>query len=43
MEIVTQPNNVSDRIKAYLDDPQWLEHIKDPRKEKIKWQSSSDI
>ena len=31
VEVVTEPNNVSDRIKAYLDDPQWLEHIKDPQ------------
>ena len=31
MEVVTKPNNVSDIIKAYLDDPQWHEHIKDPQ------------
>ena len=31
MEIVTEPNNVSDRIKEYPDDPQWLDHIKDPQ------------
>ena len=31
MEIITELNNVSDRIKAYLDDPQWPEHIKDPQ------------
>ena len=30
MEVIKKPNNVSDRIKAYLDDPQWPEHIKDP-------------
>ena len=30
MEAIKKPNNVSDRIKAYLDDPQWPEHIKDP-------------
>ena len=29
MEILTEPNNVSYRIKVYLDDPQWPEHIKD--------------
>ena len=31
MEVVTERNNVSDGIKAYLDDPQWPEHIKDPQ------------
>ena len=30
MEVVTKPNNVSDRKKACLDDPQWPEHIKSP-------------
>ena len=25
-----EPNTMSDRIKTYLDDPQWSEHIKDP-------------
>ena len=25
-----EPKNVSDRIKKYLDDPQWPELIKDP-------------
>ena len=28
MNVVTEPNNVSDRIRAYLDDPHWPEHIK---------------
>ena len=28
MEIVPQPNIVSDHIKAFLDDPQWLDYIK---------------
>ena len=26
-----EPNIMSDRIKAYLDDPQLPEHIKDPQ------------
>ena len=30
MEVVPEPNPMSDRIKAYLDNPQWPEHIKDP-------------
>ena len=30
MELVPELNTVSDRIKVFLDDPQWLEHIKDP-------------
>ena len=51
MEVVTEPNNVSDRIKAYLDNPQWLEHTKDPQRKKSRdeplqiynntWKSSS--
>ena len=31
MEVVMKPNNVNDRIKAHLDDPQWPEHMKDPQ------------
>ena len=31
MEVVTELNNVSDRIKVYLDNPQWPEHIIDPQ------------
>ena len=31
MEVVSESNIVSDRIKAFLDDPQWPEHIKDPQ------------
>ena len=30
MEVVLKPNIVSDRIKAFLDDPQWPEYMKDP-------------
>ena len=29
MEVIPEPNIVSDRIKAFLDDPQWPEHIKE--------------
>ena len=36
MEVVLEPNIVSDRIKAFLDDPRWPEHIKDPQLEQIK-------
>ena len=31
MEVVLEPNTVSDAIKVFLDDPQWPEHIKDPQ------------
>ena len=31
MEVVTEPNIASDCIKAYLDDPRWPKHTKDPR------------
>jgi len=31
MEVISEPNIVSDRIKAFLDDPQWHEHMKDPQ------------
>ena len=30
-EVVPEPSNVSDCIKAFLNDPQWLKHIKDPQ------------
>ena len=30
MEVVPEPNIVSGRTKAFLDDCQWLKHIKDP-------------
>ena len=36
MEVVPEPNNVSDGTKAFLDDPQWPEHIKDPQLKQIK-------
>ena len=31
MEVVMEPNTMSERIMAYLDDPQCPEHIKDPQ------------
>ena len=43
MEVVPEPNIVSDRIKAFLDDLQWPEHIKDPPLKQIKRQTSMDI
>ena len=36
MEVVREPNTVSDRIKVFLNDPQWPEHIKDPQLKQIK-------
>ena len=29
MELVLEPNIVSDHIKAFLDNPQWPEHIEE--------------
>ena len=43
MEVVPEPNNVSDRIKAFLDDPQWPEHIEDFQMKQIKRRTSSNI
>ena len=40
MEVVPKPSNVSDRIKAFLDDPQWPEHIKDPQLKQFKRRTS---
>ena len=31
MEVVMEPNTSNACIMAYLDDPQWPEHIKDPQ------------
>ena len=42
MEVVLEPNIVSDRIKAFLDS-QWPEHIKDPSLKEINIQTSSNI
>ena len=43
MEVVMEPNTMSDRIKVFLDDPQWPKHIKDPSLKQIKRQTSSNI
>ena len=43
MEVVPEPNTVSDHIKVFLDNPQWPEHIKDPQLKKIKRRISSNI
>jgi hypothetical protein len=43
MEVIPEPTIVSDHIKAYLDDPQSPEHIKDPHLKQIKRQTSSNI
>ena len=43
MEVVPEPNTMSDHIKAFLDDPQWPEHIQDPQLKQIKRQTSSNM
>ena len=43
MKVVPEPNIVSDRIKAFLDDPQWPKHIKDPQLKQIKKRTSLNI
>ena len=43
MEVVPEPNIVSDCMKVFLDNPQWLEHIKDPQVKQIQGQTSSNI
>ena len=42
MDVVPEPNIVSDLIKALLDDPRWPKHIKDPQLEQINKQTSSN-
>ena len=39
-KVVAEPNTMSDCIKAFLDDPQWPEHIEDPELKQIKRQIS---
>ena len=41
--VVSEPNTVSDCVKAFLDDPQWSKHIKDPQLKQIKRQTSMNI
>ena len=36
MEVVPKPITLSDHIKAFLDDSQWPEHIKDPQLKQIR-------
>ena len=36
MKVVLEPNTLNDCIKAFLDDPRWPEHIKDPQLKQIK-------
>ena len=36
MEVVPEPNIVSGRIKAFLDNHQWPKHIKDTQWKQIK-------
>ena len=43
MEVVPEPNIVSDCIKAFLDDSQWPDHIKHPPLKQIKRQTPSNI
>jgi hypothetical protein len=31
MEVIREPNTVSDHIKTFLDDHEWPEHVKDPQ------------
>ena len=40
MWVILEPNIVSDHIKAFLDDPQWPKHIKDPQLKQIEKQTS---
>ena len=39
-KVVAEPNTVSDRIKVFLHDPQWPEHIEDPEVKQTKRQIS---
>jgi hypothetical protein len=43
MKVVPESNNVSDHMKAFLDDPQWPKNIKDPCLKQIKRRISSNI
>ena len=38
-----EPNNVSDRMKTFLDDRQWPKHIKNPQLKRMKRQTSLNI
>jgi hypothetical protein len=43
MEVILEPNTVSDRIKAFLDDPERAKHIKDSQLKQIKRRIFSNI
>lgn len=43
MEIVPEPNMMSDRVKVFLDHPRWPEHIKDAPLKQIKSRTSSNL
>jgi hypothetical protein len=43
MKVVLEHNAMTNRIKAFLDDPQWPEHIKEPSLKQTKRQTSSSI
>ena len=43
MKVVPEPNIVSDHMKAFLNDPQWPKHIKDPSLKQIKRQTSLKV
>ena len=40
MEVVSEPNTVSDCIKTFFDDPQWLEDIEHPQSKHTKRRTS---
>ena len=40
MVVVPEPITTSDRIKTFIDDPQWPEHFKEPLLKQIKMQTS---
>ena len=42
-EVVLEPNIAGDCRKAFLDDPQWPEHINDPQLKQIKRRTSSNM
>ena len=43
MKVIWEPNIVSDCMKAFVDDPQWPEHIEDPSLKQIHRQTYFSI
>lgn len=43
IEVVVEPSTMSDCRKVFLDDPQWLKHIKDPHLKQIRRRTSLNI